>query len=99
MSIAGSSTLTTSGTSQIVSPKKNGIRIAIVITNYGTTRAWINLSDDQEAAVGTGIPLDAGMSYVDSNSEQYYAWQGSISAVDNGAGGATTLSIWERVSV
>lgn len=97
MSSAGNRTLTTSGTSQQVSPAQFGRRISFSITNYGTTVAWVCQSDNQTAAVGVGVPLYPGQTMADSSSDIYRCWQGRITAVDDGSGGATTLAIFERV--
>jgi len=98
MELAGSSTLTTSATAQTVLANRSGRRVAFTISNYGATTAWICLSDVQTAAVGVGIPLAAGSSISDEwKSEKLPCWQGAITAVDDGAGGATTISTWERV--
>lgn len=98
-SLAGSGNLTTSATSQEVMSPRRGRRVAYSISNYGATPAYLSLSDTQAAAVGYGITLAAGATISDSNGADYKCWQGKISAVDNGAGGATTLSYWERVEL
>lgn len=99
VSIAGSKAVTTSGTSQVVSEPKMGRRVAFSITNYGATIAWVNMSDSETAGVGRGIPIYPGGVIADSNGDIYRCWQGSITAVDNGASGATTIAVWERVAL
>lgn len=99
MDLSGNKNLTTSATAQEVMAPRRGSRISFSVTNYGATVAWICLSDEQVAAVGTGIPLPAGTSLTDSSSDYYQCWQGKITAVDDGAGGATTIAITERVRV
>jgi hypothetical protein len=96
---ASGSNLTTSATSQTVLEARRGRRIAFSVTNYGATTAWLMLSDNEPAVVGSGVPVYAGTTVSDSNNDKYKCFQGAITAVDDGAGGATTLSIWERVEL
>jgi hypothetical protein len=70
--------------------------MAFSITNYGAAVVYLNLSDTVGAAVGYGIPLYPGTTLMDSNSEKYECWQGTISAIE--AGGVGTLAVWERVA-
>jgi hypothetical protein len=98
--ISGSHTITTSATSQQIMSNRNGKRIAFSISNYGATAAWINISNEEGATVGYGIYLPPGTTVSDSNNGSgYKCSQSTISVVDDGAGGATTLSYWERVEV
>lgn len=99
MDLSGSKNLTTSATAQEVLEPRRGARISFAITNYGLTTAWVCLSDQQVAAVGTGIPIYAGTTISDSSSDAYKCWQGKVTAVDDGSGGATTIAITERVSL
>jgi len=92
MDLSGAKNLTTSATAQEVMAPRMGQRISFAITNYGLTTAWICLSDQQVAAVGTGIPIYAGTTISDSSSDVYQCWQGKITAVDDGAAGATRKS-------
>jgi len=101
MDRAGSSTVAAAATSGLVLPTRPraGIRparIAFSITNYSAVVVWLNLSNTEGAAVGYGIPLYPGTTLMDSNSEKYECWQGTITCIDATATG--TLAVWERVS-
>ena len=95
---AGGKTYTTTSASAQLIENRQERRLAFSITNYGTNTAWLMLSNTQAAAVGTGIPLYAGETIVDGNSDIYKCWQGSIAVIQDTAG-TTTLSVWERVSL
>jgi hypothetical protein len=54
----------------------------------------ITLSNNINAATGSGIVLNAGDSYAESNSEGFKTWSGKITAIASAASG--TLAITER---
>lgn len=95
---AGGSNVTTSATSTVVAQPRLGRRIMISISNYGSNIAWIMFSNEQQAAVGYGIPCYPGQTISDSSSDVYQCWQGSVAVIQDTAG-STTLSIAERVSL
>ena len=102
MDRAGSSTVAVAATSTLVLPARvrqfagRPQRIAFSITNYSAVVIYLNLSNSEPAAAGYGIPLYPGTTLMDSNSEKYECWQGTISAIEAGAVG--TLAVWERVA-
>lgn len=97
MDAAGSSTFTAAATSTQVMPNRSGRRIEYSITNYGAVVVYLNLSNNQPAQVGYGVPLYPGQTIFASSSNGIPCWQGSISAIDATATG--TLAVWERVQL
>jgi len=72
-------------------------RLAYSIRNTSTAGQVISivLSNTQDAVDGVGIILNANESFIDSNSEGYKCWNGSIRAISSAVGG--TIAIMERV--
>ena len=79
---------------EISTPK---FRKSYSIRNVSTAAQVINLvlSNTDSAIVGTGIQLNPGESFIDSNSEGYRCWTGSVRAIASAGGGS--VAIMERV--
>jgi len=79
----------------IVAPAPIIKRTSIYIrnTSTGTQRITVVMGN-QAAVVNNGIVLAPDDTIVDSNSEGYECWQGSINAIADAANGQ--LSIYER---
>jgi len=84
------------GTSSVeISRPKN--RVSYTIRNVSTAGQVISLvlSNTRVAVASTGIVLNPNETFVDSTSEGYKAWTGSIRAISDAASGA--VAIMERI--
>lgn len=94
---AGGSSLTlAAATNAGALPNRNGKRIAFSIANVGASTAYVNMSNQEVATAGSGIPLAPGGIITDSNAGYYQCWQGAINAISTAG---STLAIWERVEL
>ena len=94
---AGSSTVAIAAASTVIMANRSGRRIAFSISNYGAATVFLTMSNTQLAAANSGIALYPGMTISDSSSDIYKCFQGTVSGYE--AGGAGTLSVWERVNM
>lgn len=89
--------LTIGATAQTVFRREgSGELLELVLRNSSTGGQTISLtfSDQQVAVDKQGIVLAAGQAYVASRDENYRVWQGSITAIADGAG--AVLSVTSR---
>jgi len=92
-------TAVTVGTSvvEIAADLYDNERIQISIVNISTAGQKVYLAIDEEAVASSGIPLNVGGSYSESEDAGYHPTQRRITAIADGAG--ALLAIHERVKV
>jgi len=93
--LAINKTLTIGAASQEISVPKNRTAYSIRNCSVGGQIVSITLSNTDIAVDNVGIVLTAGQSLVESDSENYECWSGSIRAISSAAG--AVLAIMERV--
>lgn len=97
VSLARNDVITVGATSVNVSPDKSntpGGRTLISMYNGSAAGQKITISFGVPSVATKGFVLSPGQSVIDSNSEGYKCYQGTINAIADGAGGS--LSILER---
>jgi len=84
----------TIGTSVVIIAPIEKRKVIYIKNTSSSATAKINIFfSPQSAEVGKGVELSAGEYIVDSNTDLYECWQGTITAISNEAGATANIFI------